>query len=197
MKNLLLTVCILSSILFSCRRIIYYAAGVREPQEETKESLQKFTAKYLIDTNDLYQPKDTSAFLKLNKISSVFSGYAFFDKNKEMLMYKDTGSACSAPVILFSQSICERSHMPFYKSYSLSLITDKIKPLNNIKYPNKEEYDFYACIFWYKYLGKKKFQSDIADIVKSLKSNNCKIKIYLINLDLQSGWKKQIPIKIK
>lgn len=187
----LLIICLSSS----CNKILFYLAGVRNPQEESKEDLKKYITRAKLDTNDIYIPKDTSAFYKLNKISSSQSGYLFFNSQLQMLSYKDTGSACSAPVIVFAKNLCLSERPLFYKKYDLSLITSQVKGICNSQ-AGHDEYDTYAVIFWYKYFGKMKFQSDVIDIVKSLKENNCKTKIYLVNLDLQPGWKKDIPIKI-
>jgi len=180
---------------FGCKRILLYSAGVRTPKEEDIESLKEYVSKNGLDTNDIYLPKDTSSYFKLNKIASSQSGYVFFNDQKEMLMYKDTGSACSAPVILFAKNICSNNQRLFYKKYNTTLITDKIVPACKTIL-DTNAYQNYAFVFWYKFFGKRKFKSDVVDIVNSLKKNNCKVKIYLVNLDLQPGWKKDIPIKI-
>jgi hypothetical protein len=196
MKYTALFLLIVLAGMLGCKRILLYTAGVRTPKEENKESLKEYIYKSGLDTNEIYIPTDTADFLKLNKISSSQSGYVFFNRKKEMLMYKDTGSACSAPVIVFVKSICATEHRLFYKKYDMTLITDKIKPLcNGIQ--NAGDYDSYVFIFWYKYFGKRKFKSDVIDIVNSIRKNDCRIKIYLVNLDLQPGWKKDIPIHIR
>ena len=181
--------------LFSCTRIITYTLGVRQPKEETKESLKKFISNYKIDTNTIYIPRDTSAFYKLNKLAGKNSGYIFFNSKKEMLMYKDTGSACSAPIFVFTKNLCDNENRLFYKSQTISILTKEIVPLFSTD-TTYENYDKYVFIFWYKYFGKNKFKSDVVDVLNSLKDNKCKTKLFLINLDLQPGWKKDIPIKI-
>lgn len=182
--------------LFSCQRIILRLAGVRVPQEETIVSLKKFMIEQKCDTFDLYVPKDTSAFIKLNRISSSQSGYLFFNENKRMLLYKDTGQACSAPVILFAKNICNSNKQLYYKDLRLNMITDLIVPISEAS-QHEVGYDRYAVIFWYKYLGKRKFESDVKSIVDDLRRSACRVKIFLIDLDLQPGWKNQIPIRIQ
>jgi hypothetical protein len=189
---LFVTFCVIS---FGCQRIILYSAGVRTPKEENKISLNSYIKLNNLDTNNIYIAKDTASFFKLNKISSSQSGYAFFNSNKKMIIYKDTGSACSAPIILFAKSLCTQTQQLYYKEFNTSFITNRIRPLN-LPIIDEKDYDYYAFIFWYKYLGKRKFKSDVIDIVESLNKNHCSIKIHLVNLDLQPGWKKDIPIKI-
>jgi hypothetical protein len=193
-KLIFLGLTILLSV--SCNRVLYYIAGLRTPQEESKASLKSYVSRFGLDTNLIYIPKDTASFYRLNKISSALSQYAFFNKNKELLMYKDTGKACSAPVYLYVKNLCEGNKQLYYRKYNTDLINDHIISITK-SVDNEQQYDYYVYFFWYKYFGEKKFKDEIQYLVNSLPSQSCKIKIYLVNLDLQPGWKKDIPIKIQ
>lgn len=194
MRTKLFTLLFVCLSCFSCRRVLYYAAGLRTPKEETNESLKEFVNNFNLDTTQIYIPKDTAAFYKLNKISSGLGGYAFFDKEYKMLKYKDTGTACSAPVYLYVKNICGATEL-FYKKYSTNLITDRIKPICFNQKENNLTYDYYIFIFWAKYLGKKKFQDEVKSIADTLAISKCRVRIYFVDLDLQPGWKKDVPIK--
>lgn len=196
MKTRLFFLLLILGSLFSCKRILLYAAGLRTPQEETIASLKKFAQEQGADTFDLYVAKDTAAFMKLNRIASSQSGYVFFDQNESMLLYKDTGQACSAPVIVFAKNICADGMPLYYKDHKTTLIKDLIIPITHAS-QNEMMYDRYAFIFWYKYFGKRKFQSDVVAILNDLRRSSCRVKVYLVNLDLKPGWKKLIPIKVK
>lgn len=177
-----------------CQKVLLYAAGVRNPKEESDVKIKKYIAEFALDTNLIYRAMDTSSFVELNKISSSQSGYLFYDTKKNFLKYKNSSSACSAPVILFAQNLCSKE-----KDTTIGVkfhnVINLIRPVC-IERDNDAAYDYYVFIFWYKYLGKGKFKSDVGDIVSSLKLANCKVKLFLVNLDLQPGWAKSIPIKI-
>lgn len=194
MRKIILSIVALLTLV-SCQRILLYTAGVRNPKEENRESIMKYIVENGLDTNDVYRAKDTTAFVELNKISSSQSGYVFFNSEKVYLKYKDSSSACSAPVILFVENLCTKHPDNTSSKYTLSGIYNRIVPICVSKDTN-ELFDYYVFIFWYKYLGKNKFKSDVLDIVKSLKEKHCRVKLHLINLDLQPGWSKSIPIRI-
>lgn len=178
----------------SCQKILFMALGIKPAKEETAISLKKFIAKYDLDINDIWIANDTTDFVKLNNTSASQSGYLFFNSEKRMLMYKDTGKACSAPVINFVKNICSGNQPYYYKEYHTDLLLKKIHPLCQINEQEKK-YDYYAFVFWYKYLGERGFRDNVVSIVNELKKSKCNVKVYLVNLDLQPGWRNQITIK--
>ena len=197
---------LLSLLVFSsCGFLIKKIGGVKNPKIESFQSVNRYAKSLGIDSAQVVFVKDSASN---NEIYKAFNGVnpdvLFFNKENNIVAYKDDVKTCNATVdstILGVCSINSRSYPTKRKiTYNemVKLLTDPNKAFSSFK---KDDYDYVIFVNFTKYFhGTNK--THVAIWNKEFKQAedvlHCKVKMIFINQDYLDIWQlKSSPPKIK
>lgn len=193
MKNILILIVVVLS-LNSCKMIMMKIYGIKNPDVEDDKSIIKKAMKYGIDTSTIVTVNSIDFLNVLNGHSIPDAG--IYDKNGKYIEYRQTDTSCNAGLFDFisALNLKEKYNQPDRANLNTEL--NKCRDLKGNKLTNTEDADFYLLIYWTVWTGKLnknhvKIWQDLA-----YKNKNCKVKVIMVNLDIQEYWEKYEREKI-
>lgn len=193
MKNLL----ILTAAVFalnSCKPIMMKMYGIKNPDVENEKSIIKKATKYGIDNSTIVTVNSNDFLKVLNGQSIPDAG--IYDKNGKYIEYRQTDTSCNAGLFNFISALNLNDKYNQPDRADLNTELNKFRDLKGNKLNKIEDADFYLLIYWTVWTGKlnknhvKKWQ-DLA-----YNNKNCKVKVIMVNLDMQEYWEKNERDKI-
>ena len=172
----------------SCKSILVYTYGVRQPKIENNQSLNKFLNKYNIYTNDIHVAADSVVFKELIK-GGVPEAY-FFDSKGVYIQYREETESCNANVTRFIDTLKTANNYPIYTDKHSNLHLDtfitkivRLPDLNPIEL--NENFDYTIVFTWTKYIGKVSTNHLIEwqNAVTTAQERGIKIRPIYLNLD--------------
>jgi len=188
-------------LFLSCTRLLFFYEGVRKPELETPEHLQKFLIRKEIDTTELLCFEDTSALYRFYTQKIGFPEARFFNRKRQMVDYREKPSDCNARVFTFMEKMDRINDLPADSTKPLdSFICDLayVKDLRPFQLETNE-YDIYLVMYWAKWLGKvnKRKIFEWEKLAIQAKDKGLNIRVIKINADFQQSWgitKEQMPV---
>jgi hypothetical protein len=173
-----------------CSSIAKKMYGIKNPEIETKESIISYANSIHLDTSAVVTV-DTSLYGAIFKrIGSSVPEAEIFSANGDNLSYKMESQDCNAGLFAFIPGLKRDTVYSKKDDFKLEEQLKKIRDLNGNSFnlSNPDKADYYLFIYWVKWAGKlnKDHVNEWEDLAHANK--NVKIKVYEVNLDLQSWW---------
>jgi hypothetical protein len=92
-------------LLVSCTRILLWKEGVKQPALETHDRLRTFLVKQQLDTSEILCFRDTNALNRFYGMQIGFPDARFFNRQKQLVDYREKPEDCNAKVGLFLQKM--------------------------------------------------------------------------------------------
>lgn len=193
MKNILILFVALFA-LNSCKPIMMKMYGIKNPDVENNKSIIKKAMKYGLDTATIVTVNNNDFLNVLNGQSIPDAG--IYDKNGKYIEYRQTDTSCNAGLFSFISALNLNDKYNQPDRADLNTELNKCRDLKGNKLNKIEDADFYLLIYWTVWTGKlnKNHVKIWQDLAKTNK--NCKVKVILVNLDIQEYWEKQERDKI-
>ncbi len=195
---LLLTAFLVLAI--SCKRLLFYHEGIKQPALENHQSLSKFLFSNGIDTSEILCFKDTQALYTFYRSKIGMPEAQFFNKEKKFVDYRNSIKDCNGMVSVFIKKIDSINLVPPIEGKLLDHYLGNVvigKTGHKFILEN-QDYDAYMVVYWAKFLGKvtKRKVSEWQELAKKQNQNGQKLRMILIGVDFQQLWgisKDQLP----
>jgi len=172
-----------------CRKVILKWYGVKKPDYETTNSIEKFKMEVFGDTIPLLIARhDVWTSGKILSIPDVF----VFNKAGLYIPYKDSlRPNCNGPAEVFLGELNSDRNYHFSPEYTLNDFLGKLEMsgCRHISSFVEGQNDFYVFFTWANWTGKKIYNEKTLEWLRVLNKNkNINYKIILVNQDLQECW---------
>lgn len=192
MKKILFFLVLSIALMESCVPIAKLTFGIRNPKEETPESLKDFLLKNGYPEENVYQLRDSSAFLALAN-DTIFRKLMFetiFFTGDFRRIKPDTAHCQWSGGYLLKQ-LKKDSAYQLTDNLSFSKFNSMIMPmfdsLGRFEI-NKGEYDFIVLNTWAKFIGKMNKRIFCLNEVSQTRPD-LKLLVINLNMDMQKSWK--------
>lgn len=171
----------------SCKFIMLRLYGIKNPKVENEKSIGKFAKKKNFESQIV--TLNSGDFMASFKGQGIPDG-AVFDKNGNYIEYRRTDTSCNAGLFDFIPALKSDGNYNKTGKTKLDVETHKFRDLKGENLSPIENADFYLLIYWTVWTGK--LNKDHVNIWQdlALANKNAKIKVLLVNLDLQQHWEK-------
>ncbi len=164
----------------SCKEILMMRYGIRQPREETQESIQAFMDKMEYPNENTFIFKDSSAFYSCLR-DSIFQsnalGTLFFSPQGLLASYNDT-SHCHLHLdtTYFANT-----------SYTLQKLMTFLVPLNDATLIDTMNANYIVVVTWATFLGK--YNERLFSIRSTIRDNSdVTVKPIFLCIDIQKDW---------
>jgi hypothetical protein len=173
-----------------CKSLLHLKYGMKQPMEETQQSLQTFLEKHHFPLNDQYILRDSSAFIRLmqNKTFNKRAlGYFIFNSEGDLLG-RDSLKCQWATYVEIAELHPDSSYH-LEPGLNVDNILGSIVPLVNTDSFTRVATNskFTVVVTWAKYLGK--INQQLFGFDKALLANQTtSIRWIWLNMDMQQSW---------
>ena len=186
MKNILLFLGVLI-FCFGCTPIIKLAYGFKQPKKINKEVVEKSIKKYGLNDYENYAISD-SGFLKLISLSSSVNTFIIFDKNKKLVLQKDS-FYCSSDSSTFIDYFNDSSRTILSNKITFQELGHFFRSLNGEKvHIELTNNDYYIILTWANFAGKMNKKYTVEWAKKLKQRTDLKIDIKYLNIDPREFW---------
>lgn len=186
-KQLLLLVCIM--LFASCKPVLKTLYGIKNPKLTTKEVTQRFLDKKKLEGKVLYY-KGAESYILAQKTITLPDAQ-FFNKEGELVEFRNTASECTNDVTVFLEGLNELEDLPLKKGMDLAtLLKFTTDEKGNVVHPNADA-DMTVVINWATYMGSlNKTVFEWVEVLQQIEKEhkNINVDYYLLNLDMLESW---------
>jgi hypothetical protein len=201
MKNMKYFIIIILYLLLvtACKEILLFSSGVRQPKEETDESIIRYLEKNHQSLEGQYRFTDSVAFAEFIN-DSLFKkkliGSVFFTDSGIMVNFWDT-SKCMWSTPYYLKLLSLDTSFQIDTNYRYQNLFRKIIPLVPVDqtFPDGKKYDYTIVLTWAKYFGK--FNGRQFSFRETASQNSkARIRVVYLNTDLQKSWNMSKSIRL-
>ena len=175
---------------YSCNPIMKTIYGIKDPQVETKESLNKYMNSISMGSeNNLVVNKKGKYNIVLDDFKKIIPESVLFDSTGKRLTYKKEEQDCNAGLFATIPELTINSSLKEEKGSNLEEFKSNLIYLDNEKsVGNLPKADFYLFISWARFVGK--LNKDHVKVWEKLAKDNpnAKIIVFKVNMDMQKRW---------
>lgn len=192
MKPIYLSAVMVVSLLLvtpSCKEILMMRFGIRQPGEETPESIQSFMDKMGYLSENVFLFNDSSAFysfLRDSVFRSNMPGTLFFSPDGLISRYNDT-TRCQWSGGYFVTRLQADTVYQADTGYTFREFMASVKPLNQSVCIDTANADYLVVVTWARFLGN--YNDRLFSIRKALDENpDVVVKPIFLCIDIQKDW---------
>ncbi|MFH1297204.1 MAG: hypothetical protein ABIJ04_08035 [Bacteroidota bacterium] len=174
----------------SCKQILMMRYGIRQPREETPETILAFMDKMNYPDVNTFIFKDSSSYNRCMR-DPVFQanalGTLFFYHNRLLINYKDT-SECQWSGGFFVRNLKSDTVYQTDSAYSFQRLIAHFVPLSEPTQLDTTAADYIVLVTWARFLGR--YNERLFDIRRAVEENPAvNIKVVFVCIDIQKEWK--------
>ncbi len=156
MKNVTI---VLISMLFatfqSCNTIAKKVYGIKNPEIETVESIEKYLSSIDVSSENNVYCKDILSYKTvLDIFGKKLPEAILFNSEGKMLTYKKNNQDCNAGLFETIPSLSKNSNLQILEGNDIQAFTTYLVDRNSLKFRNLPKADYFLFINWAKYMGK-------------------------------------------
>jgi uncharacterized protein YceK len=178
-----------------CQSVLKTAYGIKAPKIEDRASVKGYLVRHDVDTSNVYIFKSLPAFAIASQrdILSIPDAL-FFNREGDLVPYKDPGSDCNAKVGDF---IHDLSGFDSVKPDKTQNINELLELLENKENHDTARADVNVFITWTVYAGKlnRKKAFEWVKVLQHAQKRGANLKYFLVNCDYQQSW--NIPADVQ
>ena len=191
MKHLIIIglITLLCILFVSCNQILVMRYGIRQPREETPETILKFMGKMDYLNENIFIFKDSSAFYACMR-DSIFLGNLlgtlFFSPQGVLAGYTDT-LKCQWPGESFVQNLHSNTLPQANTGYTLQNLITSMVPLNDATRIDTANARYIVVVTWATFLGNYNERLfSIRDVIRQ--NAELEVKPVFLCIDVQKEW---------
>ncbi len=195
-SSYLLTICCAILILISsCTPILKKLYGIKKPDIESRESIEKSFRKWGLDETNVVCVRSDQFLSTLR--NQGLPDASIFDHEGKYIEYRQTDTSCNAGLFQFIPDLQKGASYKRPDTLSMQALFTRFYMLDGQKAQLPEPADFYVLIYQTIWTGK--LNKDHVKIWEDQAKANqkAKVKVIKVNLDLQAWWPEEEQKKLR